>query len=237
MPAFRPAGELGVRLQKKKEMDMNNLEEKRLKEEVRLRELEIELERDKLNFEFKHKEKIKFSPLLTTAIAAFCALLGTILGAYINGISSLNLERQKFESNLILKAVETGDQKEAIDNLNFFVKAGFIEDSKNKISNLIKEDMVPVLPRSDGASHSRKIELKISSSRDVYTIGEKIDFQVKANQDCYIRMFYYASDGSSYQLFPNKYSQDNFIKKTQPLPFRLAIVLLPWKPLNRWAQK
>jgi hypothetical protein len=37
----------------------------------------------------------------------------------------LELEKQKFKANLIIEAVKTGDKRRALDNLQFFVEAGF----------------------------------------------------------------------------------------------------------------
>jgi hypothetical protein len=61
--------------------------------------------------------------------------------------SESNLERTKFESDLILKAVETGDQAASTRNLVFLLKAGFIRDEHGTITALAKDaDAVPVLP-------------------------------------------------------------------------------------------
>lgn len=77
--------------------------------------------------------------------AAF-GLLGTGFGAWLQGEANLNLEKQKFEANLILKMIETnGNQEQSASNLSFFIKAGLLENStlESRLSDLIKNKEVP----------------------------------------------------------------------------------------------
>lgn len=75
------------------------------------------------------------------------ALGGILIGAASQGYFNSQLERQKFESALILKAIETSDSKEAATNLLFLVEAGFINDENGRIAALIKDPKTaPVLP-------------------------------------------------------------------------------------------
>jgi hypothetical protein len=126
------------------------LEERRVEGELRLREADLVLKRDE--FEAKkiqenQKQYLTFSPLVTGIIAAIVGLIGTAVGSYMQGRSQLEIERLKFESNLILKAVETGDSEKAKNNLLFMLGAGFIQDKDGKISALAKKsENVPVLP-------------------------------------------------------------------------------------------
>jgi hypothetical protein len=69
------------------------------------------------------------------------------VGAYIQGRSQLDIERLKFESSVILKAIETGDREESRKNLAFVLQAGLIKDPGHKIAALIEHaDNIPVLP-------------------------------------------------------------------------------------------
>lgn len=54
--------------------------------------------------------------------------------------NTITLERQKFETTLILKAVESDDENERTRNLQFFLKAGFISDPDGKIARIKPED-------------------------------------------------------------------------------------------------
>lgn len=128
------------------------LEEKRVESELKIREAELALKRDE--FEAKRKQKsrkqhLTFSPLVTGIIAAAVGLIGTAVGSYMQGRYQLDIERLKFESNLILKAIETGNQEEAKRNLLFLLSAGFIQDKDGRIAALAeKKENVPVLPSS-----------------------------------------------------------------------------------------
>lgn len=51
------------------------------------------------------------------------------------------LERNKFETSLILEAIRTPARADAIRNLKFFVKAGFIADERGKIEQLTDDSL------------------------------------------------------------------------------------------------
>jgi tetratricopeptide (TPR) repeat protein len=61
------------------------------------------------------------------------------------------LKKKRLEGNLILQAIETGNIKEAANNLNFFIKTGFLQDKKGAINDAVYElEAVPVLPSPAG---------------------------------------------------------------------------------------
>jgi WD40 repeat protein len=65
--------------------------------------------------------------ILGTVLIALSGLLGTVLGVVFQGYNNTELERQKFESQLIQKALETKDKTEAAKNLLFLVDSGVIQ--------------------------------------------------------------------------------------------------------------
>src|SRR6187431_1510200 len=75
------------------------------------------------------------SPLLPLFLSAFFAILGTGIGAWLQGKSNIELEQQKYESSLILKMVETDSRSQAITNLDFLLTLGLIKnnDLKDKV--------------------------------------------------------------------------------------------------------
>lgn len=76
------------------------------------------------------------SPLLL----ALVGLLGTGVGAVLQGFWNTRLEREKFEFSLIEKALAVADKKEAAQNLKFLVDAGLINQfSAEKIAALAKD--------------------------------------------------------------------------------------------------
>src|SRR5262245_485095 len=73
------------------------------------------------------------SPLLL----AMVGLVGTGVGAVLQGFWNTKLEREKFEFSLIQKALETEDKDAAGRNLKFLVEAGLLSQfDGNKIEKL-----------------------------------------------------------------------------------------------------
>ena len=67
----------------------------------------------------------------------------------MQGRSQLDIERLKFEANLVLKAIEIDDSEKAKKNLLFMLRAGLIQDKEGKITALaVTPGDIPVLRRS-----------------------------------------------------------------------------------------
>jgi hypothetical protein len=132
------------------------LEEKRFEADLQLRQAELDLKRLELETKMELEKRNKafvFSPQATALIAGLFALLGTMIGSYLQGRSNTDLERQKFESALIVKAIETGDPKKAAHNLSFLVRAGFLHDTNGQIAAVIANpENAPVLPSAGKSS-------------------------------------------------------------------------------------
>lgn len=92
------------------------------------------------------------SPLTLAIITGIIGLIGAGVANVLTSRSNLQLERQKFESSLMLKAIETGKPEAAAKNLLFLVKVGLINDASGKIASLeSKPEDAPVLPVAPGA--------------------------------------------------------------------------------------
>ncbi len=78
----------------------------------------------------KKSNTLLSSPILPIMLSAFFALIGTGFGAWLQGRSNLELEKQKYESSLVLKMVETNNKKDAISNLEFALRLGLINNEK-----------------------------------------------------------------------------------------------------------
>jgi hypothetical protein len=63
-----------------------------------------------------------------------------LINGYFNNRTSVELEQIKFETDLILKAIETGDQNVAVKTLKFFANAGLISHYEKRISTLTERD-------------------------------------------------------------------------------------------------
>ena len=96
-------------------------------------------------------------PLVSAIAAALIAFLSNVYASYITGRNQLaledqkfqaqlELERQKFQTTLIIEAVKTGQKEKALENLDFFIEAGFLEDDKGEIKRLVQKRNSPVLP-------------------------------------------------------------------------------------------
>jgi hypothetical protein len=127
--------------------------------QLRLRELDLkeqELKQRREEAQAKlavERRNVWFtSPLLVALFSAFVGLLGTGIGAVMQGYWNTTLERQKFESALIQKALETTNKEDAAQNLRFLVEGGLITGfDTEKITKLAaKPDRLPTLfvPRS-----------------------------------------------------------------------------------------
>lgn len=131
-------------------------EQKCAEEDVRLREADLVLRREEMHAKLELERagrKASISPLALVIISGIVGLLGTGVGALMQGYSSMNLERQKFQSELILKAIETGNGEAATKNLLFLVRLGFIPDPTGKIAQLQHNPSdAPVLPAASKTS-------------------------------------------------------------------------------------
>lgn len=86
-------------------------------------------------------------PVILGIIAALIGFLSSVANAFFQGRSTAEAERMKFQSNLILEAIKTGDPAKAATNLSFFVQLGYIDDPRNRIQNFIEHrNETPVLP-------------------------------------------------------------------------------------------
>jgi hypothetical protein len=96
-------------------------------------------------------------PLVTAIVAGLIGFVSSAYVGYLNNKGTIALEHEreqgqltienhKSQTNLILEAVKTRDRKKALENLTFFLDAGFIDDPDGRIKSLIGRDILPVLP-------------------------------------------------------------------------------------------
>jgi hypothetical protein len=114
--------------------------------EFRLREKELRLKEKELDAkiteigENTRRNVWLASPLLVAAGSTIFGLLGTGVGAALQGFSNTALERQKFEAGLIQKALETPDKNEAATNLVFLVSVGLISQFDTQKITMMARD-------------------------------------------------------------------------------------------------
>lgn len=106
---------------------------------LRIRELELK--------ENDQRYSRWLNPLFLGLIAASVTLIGNILVTKQQTKATLEQERLKSQSSLILEAIKTGDTDRAATNLSFFIQLGFIDDPQGRVKAFIaNRQNVPVLP-------------------------------------------------------------------------------------------
>lgn len=76
---------------------------------------------------------------MTAWVGIFTAILGVLAaatGTIIQGFMDVRLEKQKFESSMILKALDADAPEDAAKRLKFLVESGLITDPGRRISTL-----------------------------------------------------------------------------------------------------
>ncbi|HEV7681288.1 MAG TPA: peptidoglycan-binding domain-containing protein [Pyrinomonadaceae bacterium] len=125
--------------------------EANLETELDLKRADYFLRKRELDAKIKGERKSIFltSPLIIAILSAVFGLLGTGIGAALQGYWNTKLESQKFESSLIQKALETTDKDEAKRNLLFLVKAGLLRSlDETKIERIANNpDDLPLVSR------------------------------------------------------------------------------------------
>jgi hypothetical protein len=126
-------------------------------EDIKLRKQQLEedakLKRDELEVRQKELSKsVWSSPLLLAVIGLFATIIATLVQNYFQSQASRDLERQKFESVLIQKALETPDHDAAAGQLQFLLNLGFIRDETGRIASYISDPKsIPIQPLNDDA--------------------------------------------------------------------------------------
>lgn len=136
---------------KQKELEFNTLlVEKGIYDKIegiKLKQKEAELELE------KQKKKSENTLLQKGIFVALIGVFATLIGGLVDGCNSRKLEKDRLNSNLILKAIETKNPKESAKSLSFLISAGLLEgvntdsikkiindpDYRNKIPSLLSE--------------------------------------------------------------------------------------------------
>jgi hypothetical protein len=144
-----------------------------IQSEFDLKKAEFALKQREFNTKLKgERRNIWFtSPLVVGVLSAIVGLLGTGVGAIFQGYWNTQLERQKFESVLIQKALEQKDRDEVAKSLLFLVEAGLIQSlNRENIAGLAKKpDQLP-LYRTAGPS-GESIEYRVDEGGQVAFIS------------------------------------------------------------------
>ncbi|MEH2038631.1 hypothetical protein [Nostoc sp.] len=124
---------------------------------IDIKKLALEEQKNRNEQEIKREENIikvkqnRFpnnilsNPTTPALVAALAGFLTSSIVAFIQGDSNLELEKLKFQSDLIANATKSEDQKKRTELLKFNIDAGLIKDPFiiSKLESLIQEGEVP----------------------------------------------------------------------------------------------
>jgi hypothetical protein len=130
---------------------------------------ELKLQKDELELKRRESARSRWSsPILVASIGLFATLLGNLVQNIIQSAVNRDLERQRFESTLIQKAVETASSDEAAKRLQFLVNLGFVRDESGRIAKYVAApESIPLqplasAPQGDDFIGVRRIDAKLS---------------------------------------------------------------------------
>jgi hypothetical protein len=85
-------------------------------------------------------DKEKSSQISGLFITGLLAILGTVIGGVINGLVNANLTEQKFQTDLMIKALESASTDERIESLKFLIETNLVsrKDLSTGIENYLK---------------------------------------------------------------------------------------------------
>jgi len=129
-----------------------SLERWKAQQDIALRrtmaEQDLALRREELQMKQRDASKALWSsPLLLAVIGLIATVLASIVQNFLQSRATRDLERQRFETTLIQKAVETDNPEVAADRLRFLLDLGLIHDESGKIATYVKNPAtIPLQP-------------------------------------------------------------------------------------------
>ncbi len=115
-------------------MEKFHFEKNKYERDLQLRERELTIRENELK-----TNRSKVTPTHVAIYVALVGVIGTCVVALLQGYTNIKLERQKFESEIILKVATSDSIERNKKNLEFMLKAGFITDEQGKINKLVKD--------------------------------------------------------------------------------------------------
>jgi len=115
------------------------------------------------------QQSITLSKSMATVLVAVIGVFGTAVGAYLQGRLNMDLERQKFESELILRGLDSADPNERANYLSFLVGADLLSASRLDeayVDSLRQSESIPRVTSPQSASTGTQYERATARERD-----------------------------------------------------------------------
>ena len=120
------------------------------KEKIEREIVEVELALKRRELERGSTRCFLSQPNAGLILGGFISIISALLISFLQSRSAVELERQKLESVLITKAVETLDPAVSSRNLQFLLKAGLIRDADRRIERASSPADAPVFATPSG---------------------------------------------------------------------------------------
>ncbi len=107
--------------------------------EYELKSLELE------NRKKEEKKRFNISQAIAAIIVAAITVVGSFVANYLQKNKEIELHKLMFESELIVKAVESNDIQTSRNNLIFLLKSGLLTSSSVNIEKIIYDTSIAIL--------------------------------------------------------------------------------------------
>jgi len=88
------------------------------------------------------------------------------------------------------------------------------ESSRPEVAK-VKPTVVPVVSESLLSDGDLNVRFELLGGKTRFVEGEKLQYRIRSDRDCYVALLCYQSDGSTVLLFPNLWHSDSFIRGGQ----------------------
>jgi hypothetical protein len=112
---------------------------------------------------------------------------------------------------MALREVPSGKHTILAQSEGYLPQTHDIELYENKTFSIILFSD-PLIKLANLKQDKPSFHIDIWTDRKTYRIGEEIRFYFRSDMDCYLTLVDYETNGNVKVLFPNRYSQNNFIK-------------------------
>lgn len=124
------------------------------------------------------KKRESISAVNTIVVTGLLALLGTIVGGVIKGYWDVELAQQKYQSDLVLKALESSSAEERLESLKLLVRTNLIKESavRDGVDKYIDEKQKdPSTIPQVKAEAAQSLEPPIIENARIYLLSGKKD--------------------------------------------------------------